>query len=69
MPQANGHELTADDIVFHFHRNIGMGDGFTKPTHNWAATAWIKSLISVTATDKYTVVMKWNTHQPGVRNG
>ena len=58
---ANGRELTADDIAFHFHRLLGIGDGYTTPAPYWGTVAWTKSLISVTATDKSTIVFKWNT--------
>jgi peptide/nickel transport system substrate-binding protein len=58
---ANGREFTADDIAFHFHRLLGMGDGYTTPAPYWGTVAWTKSLISVATTDKYTVVFKWNT--------
>ena len=29
IPPANGREFTADDVVFHFDRMFGLGDGFT----------------------------------------
>ena len=53
----NGRELTADDIEWNFHRQLGLGSGFTEvpptadrfATHEWE---------SVTATDKWTVVFK-----------
>ena len=61
---ANGREFTADDIVFHFNRMLGLGGGFTKPAPYWGAVAAYQQLASVTATDKYTVVMKWNTPNP-----
>ena len=31
-PPMNGRELTADDIVYNFHRQMGMGSGFTEPS-------------------------------------
>ena len=52
----NGRELTADDIVFNFHRMFGLGD-FTEPSSFaawWGKMPWE----SIEATDKYTVVMK-----------
>ena len=61
---ANGRDFIADDIAFHFNRDLGLGLGFTKPAPNWGTVAWTKSLISVTASDKYTVVFKWNTPNP-----
>jgi len=64
IPPANGRELIANDIVFHFDRMIGLGDGFTQPAPYWNTVSWTKSVTSVTAVDKYTVVMKWNTPNP-----
>ena len=56
---ANGREFTADDIVYHFNRMLGIGGGFTTMDPYWvAATAWA-TVKSISATDKYTVVMKW----------
>ena len=57
IPPVNGREFTADDVVYHFQRNYGAGSGMTPSP--LAIAAW-KDLISVTATDKYTVVFKWN---------
>jgi len=61
---ANGRAFTADDIVYHFDRMLGLGDGFTKPAPYWGAVAAYQQLASVTAPDKFTVVMKWNTPNP-----
>ena len=64
IPPANGREFIADDVVFHFDREYGLGDGFTKPSpYSTALSTWAP-LTSVTATDKYTVVFKWNTPNP-----
>jgi len=60
---AYGREFVASDVVFHFNRMLGLGDGFTKPAPS--TTTWV-NLTSVTATDKYTVVMQWNTPNPEV---
>ena len=30
-PPMNGRELTADDIVYNYHRLTGTGSGFTEP--------------------------------------
>ena len=30
IPPANGREMAAADIVYHYNRIIGLGDGFTK---------------------------------------
>ena len=32
IPPANGREFVASDVVFHFNRLYGLGDGFTKPS-------------------------------------
>ena len=61
LPPANGREFTADDVAFHFHRLYGLGSGYTQPSPAREAVAAMKELISVTATDKYTVVFKWKT--------
>lgn len=62
-PPANGRELTAYDIEWNYHRVLGLGSGFTKgsPYISLANWALIKS---VTATDKYTIVMK--ASQPSI---
>ena len=61
IPPVNGREFTADDVAFHFHRLYGLGSGFTKPAPFHANITMFKELISVTATDKYTVAFKWKT--------
>ena len=63
IPPANGRELTADDVVFHYNRLYGLGGGFSKssPFHT---DVRFQDLISVTAMGKYTVVFKWKTPQP-----
>jgi len=66
IPPANGRELTADDIVFHYHRLYGGGDGFTKPSPTNATVAQWTTMTSVTATDKYTIVFKWTITNPEV---
>ena len=50
----NGRELTADDVVYNFHRQLGLGSGFTEPSE----FAMGVEFESVTATDKWTVVFK-----------
>jgi peptide/nickel transport system substrate-binding protein len=64
IPPANGREFTADDVAFHFNRSWGLGGyGFTTP----AAPNVIQpirvflSMKSAIATDKYTVVIKFDT--------
>jgi peptide/nickel transport system substrate-binding protein len=55
-PPVNGRELTAYDVAYSFHRQLGGGDGFATP-NPLVATYW-SFVESVTATDKYTVVFK-----------
>ena len=62
IPPVNGREFIADDVVYHYHRMYGMGSGFTKPAPGHVTYSAFKNLISVTATDKYTVIFKWKTH-------
>ena len=65
IPPANGRELVADDIVYHFDRLYGLGDGYTTPSPGQAASLVVfGSLVSVTATDKYTVVLHWKISNP-----
>ena len=62
IPPVNGREFTADDVAYHYHRLFGLGSGFTQPSpyHANVVTAY-RDLISVTATDRYTVVFRWKT--------
>ena len=64
LPPVNGREFTADDVAFHYHRLLGLGDGFTKPAPYHATVASFRELISVTAADKYTAVFKWKIPNP-----
>ena len=56
----NGRELTAQDVEFNFHRQLGIGSGFTEPSETltygymWPSV----KVASVTATDESTVVFK-----------
>jgi peptide/nickel transport system substrate-binding protein len=63
---ANGRELVASDVVFHFDRMLGLGDGYTAPAPYLGTNSAWAPLTSVTATDNYTVVMQWNTPNPEV---
>ena len=56
----NGREFTADDVVFNFHRYLGLGDFTEAGPSAWGGAANFISIPfeSVTATDKWTVVMK-----------
>ena len=64
IPPANGREFVADDVVFHYNRLYGLGGGFNKPSPFHTSVIRFQDLISVTATDKYTVVFKWRTPNP-----
>ena len=56
-PPMNGRELTAEDIVFNFHRYSGTGSGFTEPPAQAQRLPGMQ-YESIMATDKYTVVFK-----------
>ena len=56
-PPMNGRELTADDIVFNYHRYLGLGSGFTEIAASAGELGKV-GIESVTATDKWTVVFK-----------
>jgi ABC-type transport system substrate-binding protein len=61
---ANGRQFVAADVVYHYDRMLGLGDGFTKPsTYFGTVVAW-QSLISVTAVGNYTVEFKWKVASP-----
>ena len=64
LPPVNGREFTADDVVFHYNRMFAMGGGFTKGDPYMITDASWKQLASITATDKYTVTMKWKNTNP-----
>ena len=55
-PLVNGRELTAEDIVWSFHRGFGKGSGFTEQAPT-AVYRWDK-VESITARDRYTVAVK-----------
>ena len=54
----NGRELTADDIEWNFHRYYGLGSGFTEPSPHFKGVLSAIPFESITATDKWTVVLK-----------
>lgn len=56
----NGRELTADDVAYSFNRILGLGSGFTERS-TFVRDAQYNTIVSITATDKYTVVFKFNT--------
>ncbi len=57
IPPANGREFTASDVEFSWHRMLGLGSGYTKPSPTYSMTQY-QLIKSITATDKYTVVFK-----------
>ena len=61
---ANGREFIANDIVYHYNRMLGLGSGFSKAAPYWGTASTWKSLTSITAPDKYTVIMTWSTPNP-----
>ena len=52
----NGRELTAKDVEYYYHRQLGLGSGYTEPSPTWGLVT--QPIESVTATDKWTVVIK-----------
>ena len=56
-PPMNERELTADDVVYNFHRIAGMGSGFTELSE-WANDFKGIQFESIAATDEWTVVFK-----------
>ncbi len=62
-PPVNGREFIADDVVFDFDHLWGVGDGYSKPSP-YLAFSPPQYLVSASATDKYTVVLKWNAPNP-----
>ena len=53
----NGRELTAEDVVFNYHRVTGMGSGFSKPEELNSQLPTLE-YESISASDQYTVVVK-----------
>lgn len=58
---ANGREFVADDVVQHYQRLGGYGTFTADPQSDMTQNT---DLVSVTATDKYTVTFKWKTPNP-----
>jgi peptide/nickel transport system substrate-binding protein len=56
-PPANGREMTAYDAEYSYHRVFGLGSGFTTPSIYWAK--WAALMETITATDDYTLVIKF----------
>ena len=58
-PPMSGRELTADDIVYNYHRLLGLGSGFTEPAEQGTEfKSFGVQFESIEATDKWTVVFK-----------
>jgi peptide/nickel transport system substrate-binding protein len=55
----NGREFTAYDVENAFHRALGRGSGYTTP-NNFLAPS-MTNIDTVTATDKYTVMVKFKS--------
>ena len=61
----NGRELTAYDVEYHYHRYIGIGSGFTEPAERYSKWPFVTlPYESITATDKYTMVVKLKSPDP-----
>ena len=60
----NGREFTAADVVYHFDRLYGLGDGFAKPDPNFVGDPVMSTLTSITATDNYTVTFQFSLNNP-----
>ena len=66
---ANGREMTAEDVEYTFHRLMGWSEkyGFTEPSSH--ASGWLDlGLKSVEATDKSTVVVKYERNLHFLKN-
>ena len=63
IPPVNVREFIADDVAYHYHRLFGLGSGL-KPSPWHSTVRAYTNLISVTATDRYTVVFKWKIANP-----
>lgn len=64
IPPVNGRQFTADDVVFHYDRLFGLGDGYTKMSAYQASVGSYNTLKSITEPDKYTVIFNWGTPNP-----
>ena len=63
----NGRELTASDIEYNLHRVYGLGSGWTaenKPPVLYGEAVTNLPVASITATDRYTVVLKLSEPLP-----
>jgi len=65
LPPANGRQFVASDIVAHYMRMYDPQKGtFTNLGGVHATSQNLLSLVSVTASDKFTVAFKWTTPNP-----
>ena len=61
----NGRQFLASDVVFHFDRQYGLGDGYTTRDPNLSLpAAGVPNLISCTNPDNFTVVMGYSLPNP-----
>jgi len=58
LAPAYARQFVASDVVAHYDRLLGLGMGFTISPYYVSVTGWAP-LISVVATDKYTVTFNW----------
>jgi peptide/nickel transport system substrate-binding protein len=59
LPPASGRQFTANDVVAHYNRILGLA-GQPKDPYYASVTGWIP-LNSVVATDKFTVTFNWKS--------
>jgi len=63
----NGREFVASDVAFHYDRESGLGYGYTTRNPNRGApSTGTPQLVSVTATDKYTVTFAYSLPNPAL---
>ncbi len=63
-PPMNGRELDANDVAYAFQRNFGLGDWKEQGPTKWGHMAGKAPVVSITATDKWTVVVKSTSYSP-----
>ena len=66
LPPVNGREFDAADVVDHFDRACGLGDGYSAPNDPsyFTGDAWLSTATSITANDNFTVTMTFSTLNP-----
>jgi len=60
----NGRQFVASDVVYHYDREYGLGDGFTAPSPDAPSDPVMSTLKSVTTTGNYTVTFDFNLNNP-----